>query len=230
AVRPFRLSPGRSGTHPSGASGPAVHLARLGVLTRGALGRLRCRAFALHDVLQSVIALVARVFVHAITVVAREAVLHRERRGPGHRVVDGDRIANGGVARAHEALRDLQGITCAGAVHSDTYAVSEIRGLDHERIAVPPTARIADIVSDRLAYVRSAIERHDARFVDHLVHDGHVARRLHYLVTVVVAARQNGSGEAACDAALVEREVRVRVCRSARLGAQVGRALLRAGH
>lgn len=61
------------------------------VLTRRSLVRHRsfACAFAVHDVLQRVIALVARVFEHSISVVACKAVLNRERSGPGHRVVDG---------------------------------------------------------------------------------------------------------------------------------------------
>ena len=52
--------------------------------------------------------------------------------------------------------------------------------------------------------MRAAVERHDARLVDHLVDDRDVARRLHDLVAVVVDDRQDRAREAARDAAVVD--------------------------
>ena len=55
--------------------------------------------------------------------------------------------------------------------------------------------------------VRAAVGVEDARVVDHLVADGHHARRLHDAVAVAVDDAQHRADDAARDAAVVEREV-----------------------
>ena len=79
------------------------------------------------------------------------------------------------------------------------------------------------------ADVRTAVERHDARLVDHLVDDRDVARRLHDLRAVVVDDRQDRAREAARDAAVVVAAIRVRIGGAAALAklAQRRLALLR---
>ena len=77
--------------------------------------------------------------------------------------------------------------------------------------------------------MRPAVERHDARLVDHLVDDRHVTRRLEDLRAVVVDDGQDRAREAARDAAVVVAAVRVRVRGAASLAelAQRGLAVLR---
>ena len=75
--------------------------------------------------------------------------------------------------------------------------------------------------------MRPAVERHDARFVDHLVDERHVPGRLHDLVPVVVATGQDRTDEAARDAALGQGEVRVRGRVAVLARAPLGDALLR---
>ena len=58
---------------------------------------------------------------------------------------------------------------------------------------------------------RPAVERDDARFVDHLVANDHHAGSLHDLVAVVVDGRQERSHHAARDAAVVEAAVEMAV-------------------
>ena len=55
--------------------------------------------------------------------------------------------------------------------------------------------------------VRAPVGVEDARVVDHLVADGHHARRLHDAVAVAVDDAQHRADDAARDAAVVEREV-----------------------
>ena len=65
---------------------------------------------------------------------------------------------------------------------------------------------------------RAAVERDDARLVDHFVGDHDVARRLHDLVAGVVDRRRQRADHAARDAAVVEAAVRVRIRGAAALG------------
>src|SRR4051812_39258930 len=75
----------------------------------------------------------------------------------------------------------------ATAVADDARPVAqEIRGLDHERIAFPMTARVAHIRADVGTRMRAAVDRNYACFVDHLLHDGHKALALHDLLSVAV--------------------------------------------
>ena len=52
-------------------------------------------------------------------------------------------------------------------------------------------ARVAEVLADALVDVRPAVRVDDARVVDHLVADGHHARRLHDAVAVAVDHAQD---------------------------------------
>src|SRR5690606_9009361 len=71
-------------------------------------------------------------------------------------------------------------------------AVSEVLGLDDERIAFPASARAAQPSLDRRRRVRTTVERDDARIVNLLGIDQYVIGRLHDLVVAVVARQQIG--------------------------------------
>ena len=86
---------------------------------------------------------------------------------------------------------------------------SEVRRLDDERVAFPVAAARRPCTCGCVRRVRAAVERDDARFVNHLVADRHVARALHDLVRVAVDGRHHRAGHAAGDAAIVEAEVLV---------------------
>ena len=83
----------------------------------------------------------------------------------------------------------------------------EVRDVDDERVAFPVAARVAEIRADRRREVRPAVERDDARVVDHLVANRDVARALHDLRRVVVDRRENHMREPARDAAIVSIEI-----------------------
>ena len=73
--------------------------------------------------------------------------------------------------------------------------------------------------------LRAAVERDDARLVDHLVADHDVARRLHDLVAGVVDRRRQRPDHAARDAAVVEAAIRVRIGGAAALALLPGGSL-----
>ena len=91
----------------------------------------------------------------------------------------------------------------------------------------PDLARLPWL-ADAAARVCTAVERNDARLVDHFVRDHHVPRRLHDLIAGVVDGRRQRADHAARDAAVVEPHVqpaakrpqRVRVGADAAWGAR----------
>ena len=75
---------------------------------------------------------------------------------------------------------------------------------------------------DRMApgQVRTSVERHDARLVNHLVADDHEPGHLQDLGAAAVDVRKRRAEHAACDAPVVDREIaRARKGRSVRCGA-----------
>src|SRR5262245_17396688 len=55
--------------------------------------------------------------------------------------------------------------------------------------------------------MRTAVQRNDSGFMDHLLKDRHESRTLHDLLSVAIDYREYGSGHAACDAANVVAEI-----------------------
>ena len=107
-----------------------------------------------------------------------------------------------------EALDQLQRVA-----HHEHVAVGlraglavEVRRLDDQRVAFPVPRAIAHVGANARRQVRPAVERDDARLVDHLVADGDVARELENLVAVVVDDRKRRSEDAARNAAIVRAE------------------------
>ena len=99
----------------------------------------------------------------------------------------------------------------AAAVAADAGHPIEILRHDDQRVALPVSARVAHVGLDARREMRPAVERDDARLVDHLVADDDEARRLHDLVAVVVDGRQERSHDAARDAAVVEAAIEIAV-------------------
>ena len=78
--------------------------------------------------------------------------------------------------------------------------VAEIRGVDHQRVALPMATRVAQPLADVLIEMPSPIERDDAGLVHLLLKNRHVSRSLHDLIVVVVPGRdprQRGANDAA---------------------------------
>ena len=73
--------------------------------------------------------------------------------------------------------------------------------------------RVAHVLADTLAERRAAVERNDARVVDHLVGNDHAIRRLQDTRAVAVDGRPERPDGAARDAAIVEAEILHRVPR-----------------
>ena len=88
----------------------------------------------------------AGVLEHAVAVVALQRHLHRPRRRPRLRILDGHLVVDDVVGDAREALRDLQrfAVPLAAAVDADARAVREVRRLDDERVAFEAAARVAE--------------------------------------------------------------------------------------
>ncbi|HIE93004.1 MAG TPA: hypothetical protein EYQ83_09120 [Acidobacteria bacterium] len=84
--------------------------------------------------------------------------------------------------------------------------VAEVGRLDHQRIAVPSSPRVAQPEADVVIDVRAVVERDDPDLVDHLLQNRHVAGRLQDQEVVVVAAR--AFRRASCHAALGQIAVR----------------------
>ena len=82
-----------------------------------------------------------------------------------------------------------------------------IRGLNHERIALPTATRVAKPLSDGRCKMRPPIQRNDARVVDHLDKNHHVSGRLQDEVVVVVEAGQHRSRHSPGDAPVVHAHV-----------------------
>ena len=87
----------------------------------------------------------------------------------------------------------------------------EVGRADHERVAFPVPTRVAEVLPQVGRQRRTAVDRHHAGFVDHLVADRHVAGALHHARVGVVDGRVDRVGHPARDAAVVEREVLVAV-------------------
>ena len=137
---------------------------------------------------------------HAPWLRVRDCIVHRELVAQALRV------------DALEAFGQLQLVAVNGpvAVAAEPRAVREIRRLDHERVALEVTARHTEPQPHVRPGPRTIVERYHARFVDHLVADHDVARRLHDLRAVAVDHGQDRARRPARDAAVVVREIPVR--------------------
>src|SRR4051812_17975983 len=138
-------------------------------LAFGGFGRaLLVLARAGQQVREAVIALVARVLEQRT-----DALLPRDFRRPWPRprggVVHGEAVHQRVVAGAREALRQLH----VRARSLERRFVGEVRRLDDERVAVPPAARDSFELPYSLRRRWTAVERDDARIVQHLDENQH---------------------------------------------------------
>ena len=140
--------------------------------------------------------------------------LEVEGRGPGtrprRRVFDRHLIAQGVGVHAPEPLGQHQ-LVARAAVRR---AAVEVGGADHQRVTLPVRAGVAEVLAQMRRQGRTAVDRHHARLVDHLVADRDIAGALHQPGVGVVDGGIDGVGHAAGDAAVVEGEVLVAVERA----------------
>ena len=68
-------------------------------------------------------------------------------------------------------------------------------------------SRIAHVGSNLRTRVRAAVQRNDASFMHHFLHDGHIAAALHDLLSIAIDHREYGPGNAACNAPDVRAEI-----------------------
>src|SRR6185369_2605395 len=100
------------------------------------------------------------------------------------------------------------GQTKRGAVGvSISAALAEVRGLDHERVALPVAACVPHVETDASTRMRPGVEADDPGFMNHLVANRDVSRSLDDLIGVAVHARNHRPGKPARDAALPQAEV-----------------------
>jgi len=86
-----------------------------------------------------------------------------------------------------EAL-DQMGVL-GGSPLRERRVAAEIRGVDDERVALPPAARVARPLRERAVW--TTVSRDDARVVNHLVQQHDVIRMLNDLDVLVVPARKH---------------------------------------
>ena len=121
---------------------------------------------------------------------------HVVRDGPGlrpdGRVAGRRHVVERNIVDAREALDHVQVLVGAADRQHETdgAGIDEAPRLDYQGVPFPVAARIAAPLAERK--MRPAVQRDDARFVNHLLVDDHVVRRLEDLDVPVVAARQHG--------------------------------------
>src|SRR6266566_4314178 len=122
----------------------------------------------MHDV---VVIFVTRVLVHLLTGIDLSPWnSRRPRSGPCFRILDRKFVSERIRARAGEALRDAERFRI-GALENHAVVRAEIRRLDHERIALPMAARVAQPLMQVLTDMRAPVHRNDSGAVDHLRRD-----------------------------------------------------------
>ena len=141
---------------------------------------------------------------------------HRHRRrpgaGPDRGIRDGHLVVDGVGVRAGEPFHHVEMLAPRGhRADAVRDLAGEVAALDDQRVPVPVAARVAHPLLDRRIRMRAAVQRDDARVVDHLDHDHDVLRRLEDLVVVVVEPRRHRPRHAARDAAVVGVELEVGV-------------------
>ena len=173
---------------------------------------------------QAVVPLVAGVLVDR-PVGLRHRIRHGPRPRPRRRIVDREAIVERVGVDAREALDEVQILARSAEVRP----VGEVRRVDDQRVALPAAARVAHPRAEARGEMRTAVERNDARVVDHL---GEEQSRSSGVCTIwrllLYGTGQHHFRQAARDAALHQAPVLVGVGRPVRSGggAARGRALL----
>ena len=148
---------------------------------------------------------------------------HRQRRRPRtcvhRRIVDREPVIDCVVGDSTEAFDDAERGRIGGK--PERRVLVKIRGLDHERIAFPVAARVAQPLPDTRADVRTPVEVNEPHLVNLLMQNRHESRRLRDLVVVVVPGRQRRHAVVQ-DAAFLQRPVKPGVGRTP--GSPRGRA------
>ena len=114
----------------------------------------------------------------------------RERRG----ILYGELIVNRVTCGPSVPFDDVQVPpgTATAVVRVEHDEVVIIRDIHDERVAFPAPARVAHPLPHSVGEVRATVERNHADFVDHLLENRHILRRLKNVNVVVVATWQLG--------------------------------------
>src|SRR6185503_7123111 len=148
--------------------------------------RLLVGARAAEDIPHGIVPLVTGVLEDfVLSLVALERYANRPRFRKRRGIIDRHGVRDRIRPRSRESLDQAQRFARA----SEVGLVGEVGDLDDERVALPVTAWITQVLTDALADVRTAINRDDACLVNHLVREHDVARTLHDPEDVAVAAR-----------------------------------------
>src|SRR2546428_11825681 len=114
-----------------------------------------------------------RVFEHR-AVALPQGKSHCPECGPGRRVLNGQSVLDRAGVDACKTLDQME--VSAGA--PEIGLVGEIRRVDDQRIAFPATARVAYPLPQLRREMLAAVDRHNARLVDHLGDDDDVPASL----------------------------------------------------
>src|SRR2546430_10917204 len=101
-------------------------------------------------------------------------------------MVDGDMLLEG-VGRYGGKPLNAGGTVSGASPPADRRVAAEVRRVHNQRIALPPTNRVAQPQMDVLGQVRTVLELNHSRVVPHLHVDSYGSWRLHDLIVVVVA-------------------------------------------
>jgi len=96
-------------------------------------------------------------------------------------------------------------------VIADRNAGNEIRRFDNQGVSFPMAAGVSHPRPDVGIHVRPAIHRNHSRFMNHLIAKYNVARRLHDLISRIVAVREDGAHQASRDATVPQTLVLPRI-------------------
>ena len=116
---------------------------------------------------------------------------------PNVRILDGKLIIQRAWANAREAF-DHPEVLCEMPVRTtlgprarceQIGLVAEIGGLDHERVALPVSARFSSKLAYRRFGLGIGVERNDTYVVDVLLKNDHVLGSLKKVIVVVVGGR-----------------------------------------
>ncbi len=148
----------------------------------------------------------ARMFSRPVPFVAGELVErlvgsgHRQPGGPRRRVprriVHRELVDERVVRGSREALLEHQRRAARAVPAADTirieHRVAEVGGRDHQAVALPAAARVAQPLADAVRQIRAVSQPHDPGAVHHLVQKDHVLRGLEDLDVLVVRLRLHG--------------------------------------
>ena len=114
---------------------------------------------------------------------AQYTLLTNERGG----IVDGKLVQDRVGVRASQALLQMQ----AGIGSIEVAFADEVRRIDHQRPALPMTARVPHVAANLGIHMRSTVQRNEPDLMHHLEENRHVSGSLNNLQKIVVGCRNH---------------------------------------